>query len=244
MRTRDAVIYGLALVISTTILGHYFYHSKVRRDTIDVLGSATRRYNSDIVKWNVTVSRIIEENDMKSGYALIQKDLNYILAYLKSDGFTDQEITIKPIAIEERKVPIPMGKYDTVQQYRHQGYIFRQQFFVISKNIPKVEKLALNSSFIIEKGIILDCSNLDYYFSTLPDIKRELVAEATKDADARAKSIAKTAHVSINRLIRADTGTFQINEPYANEVSYGGTFNTSTREKDISITLNATYTLK
>ena len=244
MRTRDTVILAMGLIISATILGFYFYQTKAEKQTLQVIGSATKRYNSDVVKWRVTFSRTMEENDMKSGYALIQKDLNFILGYLKSNGFTEKDITLEPIDIQERKITIYAGKNDTQGQEKQKGYIFKQSFFVISKDIPKVEKLALNSSFIIDKGIILDSANLGYYFSTLPDIKRELLAEATKDAKARAESIAKTAEVTIKRMIRADTGVFQINEPYSNVVRYGGEFSTSTREKDINITLHATYTLK
>ncbi|MFB3895411.1 MAG: SIMPL domain-containing protein [bacterium] len=225
---------GFSIIIASIIFGLFFYASRANKETISVIGTATKRYESDIIKWKVTITRIADLKDMKSGYDQLQKDELTLVDLLKANGVDSTDITIQPIISEQ--------KYDRNGQQI--GFTLRQIIFVISKDLTKVEKLALNPKFIIDKGIILDSANIEYYFSNLPEIKRELLALATQDAKKRAQEVAKNAGVELNKLIAAHSGIFQINEPYSTEVQSYGVYNTATRQKDINITLNATYTLK
>lgn len=225
---------GIALIISSIIFGLFFYASRANKETISVIGTATKRYQSDIIKWKVTITRVADLKDMKTGYDQLQKDELTLVELLKANGVDSTDITIQPVNSEQ--------KFDG---YNHQtGFTLRQIIFVISKDIPKVEKLALKPKFIIDKGIIMDSATIEYYFSNLPEIKRELLALATQDAKKRAEEIARNAGVKLNKLISAHSGIFQINEPFSTEVQSYGVYNTTTRQKDINITLNVTYTLK
>lgn len=226
--------FGFSIIIAAFIFGLFFYASRSSKETISVIGTATKRYESDIIKWRVTITRFADIKDMKTGYELLQKDELSLVELLKTNGVDSSDITIQPIISEQ--------KYDRNGQQT--GFTLRQIIFVISKDLPKVEKLALNPKFIIDKGIIMDSATIEYYFSNLPEIKRELLALATQDAKKRALEIAKNAGVKLNKLISARSGIFQINEPYSTEVQSYGVYNTATRQKDINITLNATYTLK
>ena len=225
---------GIAMIISSIIFGLFFYASRANKETISVIGTATKRYQSDIIKWRVTITRFADLKDMKIGYEQLQKDEVTLLELLKANGVDSTDITIQPVISDQ--------KYDRFGQQI--GFNIRQIIFVISKDFPKVEKLALNPKFIIDKGIIMESATIEYYFSNLPEIKRELLALATQDAKKRALEIAKNAGVKLNKLISARSGIFQINEPFSTEVQSYGVYNTATRKKDINITLNATYTLK
>ena len=234
MKTKEASIVGVALIVAAFIFGLFFYASRVTKENISVIGTATKRYQSDIIKWRVIITRFADLKDMKTGYDQLQKDEVTLVELLKANGVDSTDITIQPVNSDQ--------KFDRYGQQI--GFNLRQIIFVISKDIPKVEKLALNPKFIVDKGIIMDSATVEYYFSNLPEIKRELLALATQDAKKRAVEIAKNAGVKLNKLISARSGIFQINEPFSTEVQSYGVYNTATRQKDINITLNATYTLK
>ncbi|MCX7919539.1 MAG: SIMPL domain-containing protein [bacterium] len=234
MQKKEARILGWSFIIGMFIFGLFFYAGRSGRETISVIGTATKRYESDIIKWRVTITRFADLKDMKLGYDQLKKDEELLVELLKSNGVDPKDITVQPVMSEQ--------KYDRYGQQL--GFTLRQIIFVISKDIPKVEQLALNPKFIIDKGIILDSANVEYYFSNLPEIKRELLALATQDAKKRAQEIAKNAGVKLDKLISARSGIFQINEPFSTEIQSYGVYNTATRQKDINITLNATYTLK
>ena len=70
----------------------------------------------------------------------------------------------------------------------------------------------------------------------------ELLGKASSDAKARAEAIAKNAGSSLGDLKKATMGIFQITGKNSNEdYSYGGAFNTSSREKTGSITIKMEF---
>ena len=238
------LIIGLSAIICAAILGIAFFQTIFTvksMKTIHVVGSATKRYESDVAKWKVTILRTVDMNNLKTGYDLIQKDMRTIVDQLKSVGIQDKEITLQPIVTEPKMEP-----YRTVSlsdKEKQVGYNVRQTIFTISSDIPKLEKLALSPSVFLNKGILLESSDLEYFISTLSEIKRGLVAEATIDSKKRAEEIANNTGVKLGKLISGETGIFQITESYSTEVSDSGIHDTSTRVKDITITVTNTYAI-
>jgi len=195
---------------------------------------ATKRFDSDIVKWRLTISRNTGLNDVTRGYSLIQTDLQFLRKLLAEKGLQEKELTIQPI--------------NTMLSYSREGqitgYNLQQGVFVITSNIAAVEDIALNPSDLFDRGIVLQNSDLEYFYSKLSDIKMELLAEATKDAQRRAEEIAKSSGVSLGTVTNLRTGVFQITEPFSTEVSDYGMYNTRTKQKDISITVRASFKIK
>ena len=110
--------------------------------------------------------------------------------------------------------------------------------------VDQLEKLALNPWTFTDQGIFLQSSNLEYYISNIDQVKRDLLADATKDAKQRAEEIVKSSGDVIKNIMTARAGVFQITEPYSTEVMDYGIYNTSTREKDITVTVHVTFSLE
>ncbi len=69
-----------------------------------------------------------------------------------------------------------------------------------------------------------------------------MISKATEDARIRAEKIAEFSNGSLGDLRSAKMGVFQITGQNANEsYSWGGTFNTSSRDKTASITMKLVY---
>jgi hypothetical protein len=98
---------------------------------------------------------------------------------------------------------------------------------------------------LLEKGIELNSSRPSYYYSRLNELKIDLLSKASTDAKQRAESIAKNSDASLGSIRKANMGVFQITGKNSNEdYSYGGAFNTSSKEKTASITLKVEYQVK
>jgi uncharacterized protein len=229
-------ILGLSLVLSSIIFGVFFYQSRMPEKTIRVVGVATKRFGSDIIKWRVTLSRSSGVNDLKNSFFLIKNDLQAFVELLKTNGVNEKDLTIQPVNTN----PI----YSQNNNAGITGYSITQNMYLVSRNIATIEKIALNPNVLIEKGIMLQASGLEYYSSQLDDIKKELLAEATKDAKKRAEKIATSSGDKIDKIESARVGVFQITEPYSTEVSDYGVYNTSTKQKDITVTMNVVFDLK
>lgn len=230
------VILGISLIISSIIFGNYFYWSRQTVKNIRVTGAATKRVPSDVVKWRVTLSRNADANNMKAGYQLLKDDLQAFEAILKANGIAAKDITVQPInsnpIFSQYKPGTPVA-YNVVQNV-----------YVVSKDIPKIEALALNPSYLIDRGIVLQFSTLEYYISNLSAVKRELLAEATADAKRRAAEIVRSTGDKISNIESVKVGVFQITEPYSTDVSDYGIYNTGTKEKDVNVTVNAVFDLE
>ena len=72
-----------------------------------------------------------------------------------------------------------------------------------------------------------------------------MIAEATENARIRAEQIAKNSGARLGKLKNATLGVFQITGQYSNEdYTWGGAFNTSSKEKTASVTVTAEFMVK
>ena len=122
------------------------------------------------------------------------------------------------------------------------GYQLSQSIALQSTDVAKIENLSRNITEIINLGIEFTSSTPNYFYTKLADVKQEMIADATKDAKERAEKIAENADADLGNLKKANMGVIQITAPNSNEdYSYGGTYNTTSKEKEASITIKLEY---
>ncbi len=112
-----------------------------------------------------------------------------------------------------------------------------------SDRLADVEPMALDPAAVLRDGAALEFSQLEYFFSGIAQLKQELLSFATRDARERAAQIAENTGSRVGKIISARSGVFQITEPYSTEVSGFGMHNTSTRQKEITVTVHASFAL-
>lgn len=66
--------------------------------------------------------------------------------------------------------------------------------------MDKVEAISRQVTELINSGIEFYSSSPEYYYTKLAELKIEMIAEATKDANTRAKKIAENAGSDIGAL--------------------------------------------
>ncbi len=234
MKGSYVVVIGLSVIIAFFVLGLFIYNSRAVVDSVNVVGAATKRFESDIVKWRIYLSRDTDLSNVSNGYKLLQNDMSLLKAVLAEKGLSEKDMTVQPI--------------NTMQRYNNQGqatgYTLQQGAFVITSNLTAVEELALNPAVLMDKGVVFQNSNLEYFYSKLADIKMELLADATKDARRRAEEIAGNAGMKLGAVTSLRAGVFQITEPFSAEVSDYGMYNTQTKQKDITVTVRAAFKME
>lgn len=232
--TRTWGIAGLSFVIGLTLLGAFLVQSRQTENGLRVVGYASKLFESDLVKWNLTVQKTASPDALKEGYKRMSSDINAFKVYLVEKGIPEKDVNIQPITSFQMN-----DNYGNLTNYS-----LSQNVFILSSDIPKVEELALNPEFFADRGLLLQNSNLAYLYSKLPELKKQLLSEATKDAVDRAKEISSSAKTGLGKMQEARAGVFQITEPYSTDVADYGYYNTSTRSKSISVTLTAVFKLK
>jgi len=234
MQTKHITTISLFIFLSALVLGIFFYTSRRPQNTIRVTGYASKRFESDIVKWSLSISRSTGLYELKNGYQMLRRDLDTLIAGLKNKGINENEITIQS----------PTSQQQWNRDGQVSGYTIRQNLFIVTSNLDAVEKLARNPDFIYDKGIVLESSYLEYNYTKVGNLKKELLAEASKDARDRALEIARSSGVKLGKISSARQGVFQITEPNSTEVSDYGIYSTATKQKDITVTVTVTFLIK
>ena len=229
---RAAWILTTGIVLASIILGGSFYKARSARSTVQVVGMASQPFEADMVKWSLSVSRTVPVRDLRSGYEQIGRDVGRILTGFTEVGLPDSVVTLQPVTTN------PLYGPDGVREYQ-----VNQSLFLISDDLSGVERLALDPAGLLGEGVLLQSSQLEYFYSGLAAVKRSLLARATEDARMRAEEIASATNESIGGIVSARAGVFQITEPYSTETAAYGIYNTSSREKQIRVTLHAVFRL-
>ena len=237
MNCKNTVIIALALIISATIAGALFYNARKPVNIVRVVGYASGEYDSDILKWNLTISATAAEGQQINAIQSLTRDIRRFREFLADKGFDFGNLEIAPSW--------------NWPNYNRDGIIsnisFEQRVSFVCRDVSRFDELeqyAIDLSEISATGISIRGSNIEYYISELPDLKIAIIGEATADARLRAKEVAKTTQTKLGKLRNGRVGVFQITEPLSVEVQGMGIYSTHTRRKQISVTMTGEFELK
>jgi len=237
-----AIIVALIAVAGTVILSNAYKYKYKVNESITVTGSAEKDFISDNIVWSGDYVR--KNMELKAAYASIKSDESEIRKYLQGKGVKDEDVIFSSVSINK--------DYDTKYDPNGRitgsvftGYSLMQTVTVDSKEIDKVEKISREITELIEDGIELNSRNPDYYYSKLSEIKLDLLKKAAVDARQRAEIIATNSGGALGSIRKSNMGVFQITGQNSNEdYSYGGAFNTSSKNKTATITVRAEYAIQ
>lgn len=233
MNSKVASILAAGFIISAIILGMFFVLARSSEQSIRVVGQGVKSLNADVAKWNISINKNTALVNQNEGPSLLQKELLKIKNYLMTNGIEEKDILVEPI-----------NSYANYGNNGIVGYSFNQRIEARCNDVGKLEKMALDIDAMSKQGIYLQNSEIQYFISNLADIKAEMLALATVDAKARAEEIAKSSGNKVCNLLSARAGVFQIKKPLSTDVSDYGIYNTSSKEKEITVTVNATFKIK
>ena len=236
------VIIALAIIIGVWILGSAYTYKFKALENITVTGLAEKDFASDQIVWTGNYSR--KMMDLKSAYALLKTDESDIRNYLQSKGLKPQELVFSAVVIDKDFT----NKFDADGKQigsEFTGYVLKQNVTVDSKDIERVEQISRQVTELIERGIEFNSSSPAYFYSKLSALKIDLLAKASADAKQRGETIAEHAGSSLGKIKSASMGVFQITGKNSNEdFSYGGVFNTSSKNKTASITVKVDFAVR
>jgi hypothetical protein len=236
------LIIAIAVVISSFLLAGAYAGRYKRSTSISVTGLGKKDFTSDLIVWNGSFHK--KNINLKDAYAELGHDRDSIQQYMIRKGIQAADIIFSAIDIE-REFDRKYDDYGNQISSDFTGYVLSQSIQVESADVDKVEGISREVSELINSGIELYSEKPEYYYTKLSELKVEMIAEATKDANLRAKKIADNAGSRAGKLKKADMGVFQIvARNSAEDYSWGGSFNTSSKHKTASITVSLEYEVR
>ncbi|KEO75486.1 SIMPL domain-containing protein [Anditalea andensis] len=237
-----AVIFALAIIISAAILGNAIVNRNKKSGTVDVTGLGEQNFSSDLVVWEGNFSR--ESFEIKDAYAALEKDRQTVTDYLNQKGIPKEQIIFNAVNTN----PLYEQNYSSNGNFMGQtflGYQLNQSIQISSSEVDRVEQISREITELLLQGVKFYSQPPRYYYTNLESLKIEMISKATEDARLRAERIAENSGSRLGQLISANMGIFQITgQNSAEDYSWGGTFNTSSKEKTASITMRLSYRVK
>ena len=236
-----ALIISVSLIISALIFGTFFYQAQKDENTLKSVGIASTQFESDTVKWNINLEEKVGPENLKDGYKKINSQINRIITILSKQGIETSNINKKPINVYES---YEYKNQNGNQQRIFSGYRVTQSFYIVSNKVDKIEDIAYNPLSLLENNIVIRNSNLQYYYSNIDKLKKEIISKAAANARERANKMLEHTDVNLGKTLSLNSGVFQITEPHSTRVSSSGIYETSTKKKQIRVTVHAIYKIK
>lgn len=236
------VILGCSIIISVVVLSSAITFYGRNQAVIAVTGLGETTFTSDKIVWQANLSA--ENTDKLAGYKQMERNRSIVAKYLKDNGVTDDEITFSFVNTEKEYTSIYSNEGNYMGS-RFAGYSFSQRVTVTSNDVEKVERISREISSLVAQDVDIESNTPDYYYTRLDDLKLELIEKASRDARMRAENIVTNAGAKLGKATGARLGVFQITSANGDEeYSYGGTFNTESKEKKARITVRMEYHLR
>jgi uncharacterized protein len=238
----SSIIFAIAIMVSAALLGNANINRNKTSGTVDVTGLGQKNFTADLVVWEGNFSR--ENQDIKVAYSDLEQDRNAVMTYLTGKGIPKEQIIFQAVST----TPLYRQNYSSSGNFMGQtflGYELNQTLKVESKDVEKVDQISREITELLLQGVKFYSQAPRFYYTELESLKIEMISRATEDARIRAEKIAENSGAKLGKLLSANMGIFQITGLNSTEeYSWGGTFNTSSKEKTASITMRLSYAVK
>lgn len=204
---------------------------------INVTGSARKNVRSDLVVWRASFST--EAATLLEAQQKLKADHALVAAFMEKHGLTGagySPVQIRDVTARQEE------NGETVT--RRVGYRLSRQVEVRSPEVDRIPRLSSDSTELLEQGVSFVSEAMEFIYTQAGEAKVEMMAEATRDARARAEQIASQGGRKIKELRQARMGVVQINPLHGSATSWEGNNDTTALEKTITATISATFSLR
>lgn len=238
MKHISAIIFGLAIVIAAYFLGNAYVKRANPPQIISVTGLGNENFTSDLIVWEGQFSAT--NTVLKSAFDQLNNDKNIVKKYLTSKGIKADNIIFNSVQTTELRD----NKYESGNYVGSifRGYQLTQTIKIESKEVALIEKVSREITELLNQGVQFNSYPPRYYYTKLANLKIEMISKATEDARLRAEKIAENSGSKLGDLVSAKMGVFQITGQNSGEdYSWGGAYNTTSKNKTASITMRLDY---
>ena len=208
MRVLCALILSIGIFMAGFFISQTAVNANVGANTVEVRGLSERRVKADRAYWSIEYNVVRRGNNINMADLYKESDNNQkiIIDFLKESGFTDDEIQAPLVRYEKFDYRDNQQRLVDME-WRLKGFIGLDTKNVDLVNATRVKIIDLN-----KKGVELENQSPNFYFTSLNDIKPEMVKEATINARNAAEELASYANVQVGTIKKAVQGSFVIQD--------------------------------
>ena len=208
----EAIILAVGLVVLGAQIESGINNFVDKDRVVTVKGLAEMEVPANKVTWPLMYKEV--GNDLSTLYNKISHTNKTIVDFLKKKGITENEISINAPEI----IDMQAERYNNnPTPYR---YNVTTVITVTSGKVDLVRSLISEQGELLKQGIAITGGdyryNIQYDYTSLNEIKPQMIEEATKNAREAAQKFAKDSDSELGKIKRASQGQFSINDRDAN----------------------------
>lgn len=208
----EAIIIAAGIIIFGLIMKSASNRFIEKERVVSVKGLAEKNVPADLVIWPLVYKEA--GNDPATMYETLTQKNAIIVDFLKSQGITDNEISVSPPSVYDKQG----DRYTSDNSpYRYKA---TSVITVTSQKVEAVRQMMQQQAELMKKGIAIVGDDyqyrVTYEFTALNDIKPTMIEEATKNARSAAEKFAKDSDSNLGKIRNANQGTFSITDRDAN----------------------------
>ncbi|MFX0557618.1 SIMPL domain-containing protein [Maribacter sp. CXY002] len=241
MKQVSAIIFGAAIIISAYFLGNAYVRRANPPQIISVTGLGNENFTSDLIVWEGQFSA--NNTVLTLAFEQLNNDKDIVKTYLTTKGIKAEQIIFNSVQTTELRD----NKYENGNYVGSifRGYQLTQTIKIESQDVSLIENVSREITELLNKGVQFNSYSPRYYYTKLADLKIEMISKATEDARLRAEKIAENSGSDLGDLVSAKMGVFQITGQNSGEdFSWGGAYNTASKNKTASITMRLDYKVR
>ncbi|CAB4335066.1 MAG: DUF541 domain-containing protein [Actinobacteria bacterium] len=201
---------------------------------ITVTGSAKTSATADNVVWTLNVS--LTRQTVSDAVTKVGSDVAAVTKYLTAGGIPADELTLGSVSTYANEEYSNGNNTGRILNYRAS-----RDVVVRSKDVQLVSKLSQGIGSILQTGVSVNNYGPQYYLSTLPKLRPQLLEKAMKDAKVRAVAITKAVGGKVGAVQAVRSGVFQVTTPDSTMTADTGAYDTSSIEKTVTSTVSVTF---
>ena len=198
-----ATILSFGLIISAALISNAIYNSDRSQSRITVKGVAEKRVKADKAIINIIFST--SNTKLEDAQSNIAGKEKVVLDILKSLELKENEYQINNVKVQP--------KFSEKQQERETkilSYDVMQSIAVIPKNIEKSDEIYQKLQELKITFNNIEIIKPEYYIVSIEKYKKDLLINATENAEMRAIEMLKVNKNEIGRLENMTQGQFEI----------------------------------
>ena len=206
--TTCGLLIGIGLLLLGVLVKKGLNSISDNQRVVTVRGLSEKEVAANKVTWPIVSKEV--GNDLPSIYANIEKTNAAILAFLKSNGINDSEISVNAPQV----VDMQADRYNSNPlPYR---YNVTNVVVVTSSQVDNVRKLIERQTELLKQGIAIVAGDYQYQttyeYTDLNTIKPGMIADATKNAREAANKFADDSESKLGKIKTASQGQFSIED--------------------------------
>lgn len=208
----EALVLAIGMVALGYEIGDSINNFVAKDRVVTVKGLAEMEIPANKVTWPLMYKEV--GNDLSALYNKISYTNKAIVNFLKEKGITEEEISINAPEIIDMQAERYVGENKT---YR---YNVTTVITVTSNKVDLVRSLISEQGELLKQGIAITGGdyryNIQYDYTSLNEIKPQMIEEATQNAREAAQKFAKDSDSELGKIKRAHQGQFSIENRDAN----------------------------